>query len=379
VPRTTDDGQADRAGDRPGDSFERSTGGDNVRRARWTPGRPRRRLRPVAALAIFALALLIPVGIYFIIVRPYFATGTPGAEVRVTIPEGATLSEIAGLLEEAGVVRHATAFRIEAERAGHAADLKPGTYTMQVNQPFDRLIAQLVAGARPETVKITIPEGYTAQQTGQLVSEKLKRATEKAYRRLTIEHPLPFGLPGYRPGTRLEGLLFPATYEMPPSSGTRALVERQLEAFKETMAGIDMTRARKANLTAYDVAIIGSMVEREAKVARERPLVAAVIWNRLRLGMPLQIDATVQYALPQHKTSLTYADLNTPSPYNTYLHTGLPPTPIANAGAASLEAAANPARVDYLYYVARGDGSGRHYFSSTYEQFLQDKARAQGH
>jgi UPF0755 protein len=121
------------------------------------------------------------------------------------------------------------------------------------------------------------------------------------------------------------------------------------------------------------------MVEREAKVARERPLVAAVIWNRLRLGMPLQIDATVQYALPQHKTSLTYADLNTPSPYNTYLHTGLPPTPIANAGAASLEAAANPARVDYLYYVARGDGSGRHYFSSTYEQFLQDKARAQGH
>jgi UPF0755 protein len=135
-----------------------------------------------------------------------------------------------------------------------------------------------------------------------------------------------------------------------------------------------MSRARKANLTPYDVAIIASMVEREAKVANERRLVAAVIWNRLRLRMPLQIDATVEYALPIYKATLTLQDLKIQSPYNTYLHVGLPPTPIANPGAAALIAAAAPAKVNFLYYVARNDGSGRHYFASTYAQFLRDKA-----
>ncbi len=323
------------------------------------------------------LVLLVPAGIYFFVVRPYFATGTPGDQVSVTVPKGATLSDVAALLEQAGVVKHATAFRIEAERAGHASDLKPGTYTLQVNEPFDRLIAQLVAGGRPDTVRVTIPEGYTARQTGEIAASKLKRVTSRAYERLTLTQPLLFTLDGYRAGTRLEGLLFPATYEVAPSIGARAFVRQQLTAFKRALAGIDMTRARKANLTSYDVAIIGSMVEREARVAGERRLVAAVIWNRLRLGMPLQIDATIQYLLPEHKARLSYADLQIPSPYNTYLHTGLPPTPIANAGAASLKAAANPARVGYLYYVARDDGSGRHYFSSTYAQFLQDKAKAQ--
>ena len=341
------------------------------------PDSPRRKARPAVVLAVFALVLLVPVGIYFFVVRPYFATGTPGGQVSVTVPKGATLSDIAALLEEAGVVKHATAFRIEAQRAGHASDLKPGTYTLRVNEPFDRLIAQLVAGGRPDTVRVTIPEGYTARQTGELTAGELKRVTRQAYERLTLTHPLSFTLDGYRAGTRLEGLLFPATYEVSPAIGARAFVRRQLTAFKRTLAGVDMTRAHRANLTSYDVAIIGSMVEREAQVARERPLVAAVIWNRLRLGMALQIDATIQYALPEHKTTLTYADLRIPSPYNTYLHSGLPPTPIANAGAAALDAAANPARVGYLYYVARNDGSGRHYFSATYAQFLQDKAKAQ--
>ena len=132
----------------------------------------------------------------------------------------------------------------------------------------------------------------------------------------------------------------------------------------------------RPNLTPYDVTIVASMVEREVEVPSERPLVAAVIWNRLRLGMRLQIDATVEYVLPHYKSVLTYDDLKTESPYNTYLHAGLPPTPIANPGAASLKAAADPASVDYLYYVARNDGSGRHYFASTYNEFLADKQKA---
>ncbi len=118
------------------------------------------------------------------------------------------------------------------------------------------------------------------------------------------------------------------------------------------------------------------MIEREIDVPSERVLAAAVIWNRLRLHMPLQIDATIEYALPVYKPVLSYRDLQIRSPYNTYLHTGLPPTPIANPGLASLRAAAHPAAVDYLYYVARGDGSGRHFWSASYAQFLKDKARA---
>ena len=137
-----------------------------------------------------------------------------------------------------------------------------------------------------------------------------------------------------------------------------------------------MTRAHKANLTDYDVVIIASMVEREARVAQERPLVAAVIWNRLRKDMLLQIDATIQYALGETKPVLTYQDLKIDSPYNTYKNPGLPPTPIANPGLASLQAAADPAAADYLYYVARNDGTGRHYFSASYDQFLVDKAKA---
>ena len=142
------------------------------------------------------------------------------------------------------------------------------------------------------------------------------------------------------------------------------------------MAHVDLAHAAAKNLTEYDVVTIGSMIEREIEVPAERPLAGAVIWNRLHLRMRLQIDASVQYALPTYKPVLSYRDLRVVSPYNTYLHGGLPPTPIANPGLASLQAAAHPAGVDYLFSVARGDGSGRHYFSASYAQFLADKARA---
>ena len=163
---------------------------------------------------------------------------------------------------------------------------------------------------------------------------------------------------------------------MAPGTSAGTFIDRQLAAFDEQFAEVDMTRATKASLTAYDIVIIASMIDREAMVAAERPLVAAVIWNRLKQGMLLQIDATIQYALGKTKAVLTYDDLKIESPYNTYLHAGLPPTPISNPGLAAMQAAGDPSSVDYLYYVARNDGTGRHYFSSSYEQFLVDKAKA---
>jgi len=187
---------------------------------------------------------------------------------------------------------------------------------------------------------------------------------------------LPFSCPGFKSGGPLEGFLFPATYDVSPQITPRRFIEEQLAAYRAAMSHVDLTRAASKNLTEYDVVTIGSMIEREIEVPAERPLAGAVIWNRLHLRMRLQIDATVEYALPVYKPVLTYRDLQVDSPYNTYLHAGLPPTPIANPGLASLQAAAHPAAVPYLYYVARNDGSGRHYFSASYAQFLKDKARA---
>jgi UPF0755 protein len=148
-----------------------------------------------------------------------------------------------------------------------------------------------------------------------------------------------------------------------------------LNQFKADTSSIDWSKTQALGITPYKAVITASLIEREAAVDDERPLVAAVIFNRLKKDMLLQIDATVQYALPEWKDVLTYDDLKVDSPYNTYLHKGLPPGPICSPGLASLEAALNPANVDYLYYVATGNG--RHFFTSDYNEFLRVKNEVQ--
>jgi UPF0755 protein len=198
------------------------------------------------------------------------------------------------------------------------------------------------------------------------------------YLRVTQSSALPGQFAGDGKRRNLEGFLFPATYDVYDDDPARVLVEKQLAAFSRNWSKVKLGYARSKNLTPYDVLIIASMIEREVAVARERPLVASVIYNRLRAGMRLDIDATVQYAVGQWKEHLTASDLAIDSPYNTRKFAGLPPGPISNPGKDSIRAAAHPVETDYLYYVARNDGTGRHYFSSTPEQFAQDvqKSRA---
>lgn len=334
----------------------------------------RRQRRVLLMLAFMFAALVVIIGLGWFY---YFHTGPEGGPVTVTIPNGASLAGVAQILEQRHVVPRARAFEIRAQSDGYAAEIKPGTYRLRVNEPYDTLIATLINGNGQPAVRVTIPEGFTLAQTAALVATKVPGFSAKTYLDLTQRHPIHVAITGYRPGRTLEGLLFPSTYFVSPAITPLQFIDRQLAAFSTAMAQVSMTRARKKNLTPYDVTIIASLIEREAEVASERPLIAAVIWNRLHLHMLLQIDATVEYALGKHKAVLSFSDLKVNSPYNTYLHAGLPPTPIANPGLASLIAAANPASVSYLYYVARGDGSGRHYFSSTYSQFLKDEARAQ--
>jgi UPF0755 protein len=336
------------------------------------PGRTRRRLAGYLLVAVLAFVLGAGTGY----ARGYFATGEMGDTVKVVITPGSSLSAIAAELEKKGVVKHARAFVIKAEGDGYATEFKPGTYTLHENEPYDRLVAVLSKGVDVPSVKVSIPEGTTLKQAAGRVAAAVPDISAAEYVDVARDEPPPFELQGYKPGTTLEGMLFPATYDVLPKTTAEAFVEDQLTAFDDNFAKVDLGRAQKADLTAYDVVIIASMIEKESQTAGERRKVAAVIWNRLRQDMLLQIDATIQYALGKTKPVLTFDDLEIDSPYNTYKHPGLPPTPISNPGLAALKAAADPDDVPYLYYVARNDGSGRHYFSSTYEQFLKDQAKA---
>lgn len=224
-------------------------------------------------------------------------------------------------------------------------------------------------------VKLTFPEGLRREEMADLVAQKTSMDPAR-YLALTAPGPRGKSLARSSGERSLEGFLFPATYDIYKATTAQDLVDQQVAAYRDRTAGINYTQAAKKNLTRYDVLIIASMIEREVQVPDERAVVASVIYNRLRNRMTLGIDATVQYALGSWKTELTAADLAIDSPYNTRKFVGLPPGPICNPGEASIIAAAKPANTSYLYYVAKNDGSGGHYFASTAEQFDQDVARS---
>jgi cell division protein YceG involved in septum cleavage len=224
-----------------------------------------------------------------------------------------------------------------------------------------------------KTITVTIPEGYSRAQTAELAKEAgLPGDYLKASLHSRYLDPARYGGNGAK---NLEGFLFPDTFELERHAPASDLVQLQLEDFKRRIKGIDMSYARSKNLTVYDVVTIASMVEREVQLPRERPLVAAVIYNRLREGIPLGIDATVRFATGNYSEPLTESELAVESPYNTRLNAGLPPGPIGSPGLASIEAAAHPAKVDYLYYVVKPGTCGEHSFSSTEAQFEADVAR----
>jgi UPF0755 protein len=229
----------------------------------------------------------------------------------------------------------------------------------------------------PKPFRIVFPEGFTRRQMADRITAVdaialhkrgvRPRLSESAYLKATAGKTR---VPGFgRTRYRYEGFLFPATYDFFKNTPSKQLVRDQLDAFQEDWAKVNLRYARRKNLTPYDVLIIASMIEKEVRAPAERRLVAAVIYNRLHERMPLQIDATIRYALDVPPTeSLHESQLHNPTPYNTRLHTGLTPTPIANPGLASIEAAAHPAKVDYLYFVRKPD-KVHHFFTSSYTAF----------
>jgi uncharacterized YceG family protein len=301
-----------------------------------------------------------------------------GSRVRITIPQGASARDIGDQLAKAGVVDSGLLFSLRATLSGKRESLRSGRLTLRKGMSYGKAIAALSdtdVSTKAATVDVTIPEGRARREIAPIAKRAgLSGDYLEASRRFKgALNPFRYAAP---PGTRsLEGFLFPATYELRPGASARTLVERQLAAFRDNFADVDLKRSRRKQLTAYDVLIIASMVEREAQLAKERPLIAAVIYNRLKDGMPLGIDATTRYVLNKPSGALKRSELEIDSPYNTRKRVGLPPTPIGNPGLSSMRAAAAPANVNYRYFVVKPGTCGEHAFSNTNEQFQRDSER----
>jgi uncharacterized YceG family protein len=339
-----------------------AAGGGRGGRSRATGGRRR---GPGRFIAIVVLLAII-VGIAWFanaLFQPFKGDG--GETVRVTIPQGSSLSQIADRLEKAGVVEDAGFFQLRARLAGHSGDLRPGSYELRKDMSFTAALDALQEGVPPNVVQVAIPEGLSRTEIRPL-TKGLRGNYVRASRRSRKLDPSDYKAPR---GASLEGFLFPATYELKKGRPVRDLVNEQLAHFKQNFGRVDMRYARRKNLTPYDVLIIASLIEREAMVAKERPLIASVIYNRLHDGIPLGIDATVRFVTGNWKRPLRQSELANPSPYNTRVHAGLPPGPIGNPGLDSIRAAAHPANTKYLFYVVKVDSCGEHRFAKTDAEF----------
>jgi UPF0755 protein len=308
--------------------------------------------------------------------QPFAGAGDAAHPIVITVSKGATVSQIGDLLEQRGVIDSAFYFGLRARLSSKRSQIKAGRFTLKRNMSYTAALDALTTGPKPPPVMhITVPEGRSIAEEAPLIrGTGLKGGYLAAARRdpRRIKGLQGYGVPS---GTRsLEGFLFPATYELKRGATARDLVDQQLTAFRRTFDRLDFRAAKRRNLTPYDVLIIASMIEREAQVAKDRRLISAVIYNRLRQHIPLGIDATLRYHLNNWSRPLRQSELQAPSAFNTRTHQGLPPTPIGSPGLASLQAALSPARASYLYYVVKPCGNGAHAFSSTDAQFQRDVA-----
>lgn len=315
-------------------------------------------LRAAGAAVAAAIVLAIAAIVWF----RYETSGDtayPRAPMDVVVPHGATFDDVAALLARRGVVGDALTFRILGKLRRADGDVRAGEYRFPAHQTQGAVLDALLTGGAQVAVWVTFPEGFTAKQIAQRLQDAgIGRAGEfeRAFATDTIVVD----------GTRtksMEGYLFPSTYLIPSDAGPSDVERIMTAAFFANLPADAATRAKALHETVPDAVTVASLIEAEAKVDEERPIMASVYYNRLRLHMPLQVDATIEYALPEHKAELSFADLRIDSAYNSYAHLGLPPTPIGNPGKPSLVAALHPASTGYLYYVYKGDG--HHAFADT--------------
>ena len=330
-------------------------------------GRFARWLVPLLVLAAFAAAAAFA----FLLFQPFHHDGSRAVVVRIAPGLGA--KQIGDELADRGVVRSGFFFALRARLRGDRDKLRSGTYTLQKDMSYASALDVLTTPPKAAPVmNVTLPEGPGRRELAARVrAAGVVGSYLAATRRSKLLDPHAYGAP--KRTASLEGFLFPSTYQLRRSDATaKRLVADQLRTFKARFVKLRLDRARRRHLSRYDVITIASMIEREALVPRDRRLISAVIYNRLAKDIPLGIDATLRYRLDDWSRPLRRSELGLRSPYNTRKHAGLPPTPIGNPGLASLQAAADPARVGYLYFVVKPCGNGAHAFSSTYAGFQRD-------
>lgn len=338
------------------------------------------RLRAANAAAFGAAALFVIAGAVAIFampsgisdVSPFAGPGAPsGPAVEVTVDPGQGSDSIGRALEDAGVIPSATQFEVLVGIMGFDRVLQAGTYEFAMGTPVLEAIYRIRRG-ETSTHAVTVVEGWRREQIADALADQgIPRADFLAATASPAGYGFPF-LADLPPGSTLEGYLYPATYNVFEKDSAKSMVEKMLQAFQDNMPAGLADHAAALGLSLNGAVTLASIIEREAQRPEEKPIMAQVFELRLMLGMPLQADPTVQYAVanpagPDYwKADLTQDDLEVDSPYNTYAVGGLPPGPISNPSASSLLAVVQPAGTDYLYFVAKPDGS--HAFAETFEE-----------
>lgn len=369
---------------------EAKRGPDAVRMDTYRPARGishsarRSKKKPlVLILGIFLAVLVIVAGIAALFVWSGIEGGSGNGEpVTVVIEPGSNISRIAEVLHEKGVITSTFYFKLAAKLHESDAKLKPGEYALETDMPHEDLLAVLEQGFKADSVRVMIREGLTTEQTAQVVSESTGLSADEFVEQAKASHYLeefPFLKGAYEDS--LEGFLFPETYDFALDASVDDVITRMLREYESTWDGLDNAsgKAAERNLSQYEVMTVAALIEKETKIPEERELVSSVIYNRLNMGMKLQLCSSVQFLLPdgdqRNKLRLTNADIAIESPFNTYINEGLPPRPIANPGKAAIIAALHPSDDDYIYFVLTGkDGSQT--FAANQADFARAKAKS---
>ena len=300
---------------------------------------------------------------------------TEGAPKIVRIPEGTSVEGIIQILRDESLIRDVQAFKLMLRIEGLSGQLKAGAYEISGSMGGEE-IARHIASGKVAMRRLTIPEGLTLEQIAERMAEAALVEDAATFEERAVAETVASELAMPLPEGNLEGYLFPETYDFCCDLQPDPMIIRMVQELEERFYAPNRAEIEARGLSLHEIITLASLVEREARVDHERPLIAGVIQNRLDRGMRLQIDATVQYALPEHKERLLFADLKIDSPYNTYLHEGLPPGPIASPGLPALMAALRPAETDAFFYVARADGT--HIFSHTFSEHQGAISRIRG-
>lgn len=320
-------------------------------------------------IVFFIFIILLTVFFRFL-----FLTGpvskSEGEKVYVKIDKGSTSHEIGELLYNKNIIKSPKMFDLLVSIYNLGNNLQAGYYELNSSYPLGKVIDYLVQG-RVATFKITIPEGFKAEEIAARYAARTRYSRDEFLKvikngNFTVDF-LPDENIDYK--YRLEGFLYPDTYIIPLGYSPAEMLEVPLNQFEKKWLPLVNQSKMSKDFSVYDIITIASLIESEARLDEEKPLIAAVIYNRLKKDMFLQIDASVQYILEKRKVRILYSDLEIESPYNTYLNKGLPVGPICSPGARAIEAALKPADVDYTFYFALSDGS--HMFSDSYYEHLK--------